>query len=68
MITQAPFETFEEHGVREKSDAPYNEVFIQRCKEAAKRYSLEDDVLRPALLAELKKAVPYHYRKYVGLV
>ncbi len=67
MITQAPFETFEEHGIREGSEAPYNEVFIQRCKEAAERYQLEDRFLRPALLAELKKAVPLHYRKYVGV-
>ena len=35
MAKMAPFETFREHAEREKSDAPYNEAFISRCREAA---------------------------------
>lgn len=62
MIKKAPFETFAEHGARKNSDEPYNEGFIQRCREAALRYDKKDEFLRPDLLRTLWPCVPLHYR------
>ena len=50
MVTQAPFETFPEHALREQSDEPYNGEFIQRCREKALEYDKLDRVLRASLL------------------
>ena len=61
----APFETFREHADRERSDEPYNEAFIMRCREKAIEYDKLDEVLRPSLLRDLKKCVPFHYRQKV---
>ena len=61
-ILMAPFETFREHGEREESGEPYNNVFIQRCRKKALEYDKLDEFLRPSLLRDLKKCVPMHYR------
>lgn len=65
MIEMAPFETFFEHGERERSGTPYNEAFIERCRAKALEYDRFDPVLRAGLLRELKKCVPVHYRSRV---
>lgn len=62
MILLAPFETFAEHAERKKSAAPYNDAFINRCREKALEYDKLDEFLRPSLLEDLKKCVPLHYR------
>lgn len=62
MVLLAPFETFEEHSKREACDEPYNEAFIDRCREKALEYDQMDKFLRPSLLRDLKKCVPLHYR------
>lgn len=62
MIDMAPFETFREHGEREKSGVPYNEAFMQRCREKALEYDKLDAFLRGPLLRDLRKCVPLHYR------
>lgn len=65
MVTLAPFETFAEHAEREKSGEPYNDAFIKRCRAKALEYDLEDVFLRPSLLKELKKCIPFHRRAEV---
>lgn len=65
MIMKAPFETFREHAEREKSDEPYNEDFIRRCREKALEYDKLNEFLRPSLLKDLKKCIPVHYRNKV---
>jgi len=37
-VVMAPFETFPEHAEREASNEPYNERFINRCREKALEY------------------------------
>ena len=64
-VIQAPFETFEEHRLREDSDDPYNEEYIRRCKDAVSRYEKKDDMLRPSLLSDLRMAVPRHFQRRV---
>ena len=61
-IMMAPFETFREHGEREDSGVPYNDAFIQRCRDKALEYDKLDPVLRNFLLRGLKTCVPMHYR------
>ncbi len=65
MIRMAPFETFCEHGERDRSDEPYNETFINRCRAKALEYDKMDEFLRPSLLRDLKKCIPVHYRSKV---
>ena len=65
MATQAPFETFREHAIREQSDEPYSEDFIQRCREKALGYDKLERILRVPLLQDLKKCIPMHYRARV---
>lgn len=65
MVRMAPFETFSEHGERESSGVPYNEAFIERCREKALEYDKMDEFLRPSLLRDLKKCLPLHYRSKV---
>ena len=65
MAKMAPFETFREHAEREKSDAPYNEAFISRCREAALEYNGFDRILRAGLLQDLETCVPIHYKAKV---
>ena len=65
MAKMAPFETFREYGERELSGEPYNEAFINRCREEALEYDKMDEFLRPILLRDLKKCVPVHYRNKV---
>ena len=60
-ITLAPFETLAEHGQRERSEEPYNEDFINRCREKAQEYAQLDGILRPSLLSDLRKCVPRHF-------
>lgn len=62
MAYIAPFETFKEHAEREACGQIYNETFITRCREKALEYDKLDKYLRPALLRELKKSIPMHYR------
>lgn len=64
-IEMAPFETFWEHGIRAESGEPYNEAFIKRCREEALKYDKMDEFLRPSLLRDLKKCIPFHYRSKV---
>ena len=33
MAQIAPFETFSEHSEREASGVPYNDAYIERCRE-----------------------------------
>jgi len=61
----APFETFSEHFKREASSEPYNEEFIERCRENALQYDKMDEFLRPSLLRSLMKCVPLHYKSKV---
>ena len=61
-MRMAPFETFREHGERENSESPYNEAFINRCREKALEYDKEDKFLGPSLLRDLVKCVPLHFR------
>jgi hypothetical protein len=61
-VRMAGFETFGEHADREKSDEPYSEAFIRRCREKALEYDKEDKFLRPALLQDLQLCVPLHFR------
>ena len=63
--TLAPFETFAEHYERERSGEPYNTQFIARCREKALQYDKEDEFLRPSLLRDLEKCIPFHYRRKV---
>ncbi len=65
MALMAPFETFREHGEREISGEPYSEAFIQRCREKALEYDKLDEFLRPSLLRDLKRCVPFHCRGQV---
>jgi len=62
MAYMAPFETFRDHGVRERSSQPYNDAFINRCREKALEYNKLCKFLRPPLLRDLKKSVPFHYQ------
>jgi hypothetical protein len=61
MVYLAPFETLAGHAEREASGELYNEAFIQRCREKALEYDRLNVFLRPSLLRELKKCVPFHY-------
>jgi len=61
MIPLAPFETFREHAERDRSDEPYNDCFIRRCREEALKYNGEDKILSVVLLKDLKKCVPRHF-------
>jgi len=65
MIMIAPFETFREHADREKSEEPYNEVFIKQCRKKALEYDKLDEFLRPSLLRDLKRCIPLHHRSEV---
>lgn len=60
-VKLAPFETFREHYERAVSDSPYNDEFIERCRQKALEYSKMDEFLRPSLLGELKKCIPRHF-------
>lgn len=62
MVIMAPFETFSEHREREASGVPYNDAFIQRCREKALEYDKMEEILRRPLLQDLKKCIPRHYR------
>lgn len=62
MAQIAPFETFSEHSEREASGVPYNDAFIERCREKALKYDKMNRILRSSLLRDLKKCVPVHYR------
>jgi hypothetical protein len=67
----APFETFAEAGEREKSEHPYNEAFIKRCREKALEYDKTlfhgkpDRILRSAHLQALEEYLPVHFRAEV---
>lgn len=65
MILIAPFETFSEHAVRSASDEPYNDAFINRCRDKYIEYSTSDKFVRPQLLSDLMASVPYHFRARV---
>lgn len=58
----SPFETFCEHEARSRSDSPYDEAFLARCRAAAVRYDKEDVFLRGSLLDCLWRSVPVHFR------
>ncbi|HZK57539.1 MAG TPA: hypothetical protein VFD17_04425 [Clostridia bacterium] len=64
-VCMAPFETFEEHGNRARSETPYNDEFIKRCRKEALRYSEMSDFLGPPNLKALVPCIPFHYRKIV---
>jgi hypothetical protein len=64
-IMMAPFETFREHGERERSGEPYSDAFIRRCREKALDYSSKDAILRAGLLQDLWRCVPVHRRAEV---
>jgi hypothetical protein len=65
MIAMAPFETFYEHDIRSKSDEPYSDEFIARCRTKASEYDKGDRFVRPSLLRSLKENVPMHFRDKV---
>ncbi len=64
-VRMAPFETFAEHDERARSEAPYNEAFINRCRAKALEYDQLDQILRAGLLQELEQCIPLHYRAKV---
>lgn len=59
MIPIAPFETFTDYRIRATSENPYDDAFINRCREKA----LEYDGRCGGLLSDLlKNCVPPQFR------
>ena len=62
---QALWETFQEYADRCKSTEPYNQEFIDRCKQKYREYMTGDPFFREDSINMLMKAVPFHFRQAV---
>ena len=58
----APWESFPSHGERCRSDEPYGEEFLAKCKEEYREYMRDGNEYCISLLME---ALPYHLRREV---
>lgn len=61
----APFETFAEHGERERSEEPYSDNFIKRCRAKALEYDEKPRFIRISMLEDLQRCIPFHRRSEV---